>query len=145
MIRLATHSDADTIASIGREFCESTANCHLGIPYNYEDCKSLASFIIDNGVAVLAGDYGILLMLVSPYPFNKDYTVASEIAFFIKEEKRGGLSALKMIRLAEKRAIELGANIVVMASIEGGSPPNIEKFYNNFGYNLTERAFAKII
>lgn len=144
-VRLATQEDVDTIVSLGFDFWVETPSFRAGIPYNHDSCKRLASIIVDTGIALIAGDYGMLLMLTSPHPFNHNFTVASEIAFYIKPENRKGLLALKMIRAAEDEARNMGVNHISMAYIEGYSPKGITRLYSHLGYSPSEGTFSKML
>lgn len=143
-IRIATQEDVDVIVSLGFDFWITTEYYANGIPYSFEKCRNLASMLIDSGVAVVAGDYGFLLMIVAPHPFSANFTVASEIAFYLKPEMRGGYAAAKMIRLAEKTAKEMGANQFAMFTLQS-SPGVVSRLYQRLGLHLSESTFSKMI
>lgn len=144
-VRLATQDDVDTIVSLGFDFWLTTEYYANGIPYSFEQCKNVVSIVIDTGVAVVAGESGFLLMLISPHPFSANFTVASELAFYLKPESRGGLTAVKMTKLAEKTAIEMGAKQIALFSLEKSSPPGLPKLYSRLGYHHSESTFSKMI
>lgn len=144
MIRLANQEDVDTIVSLGFDFWVTTDYYKSGIPYSFDKCKNLASILVDTGVAVVAGDSGFLLMVVAPHPFSANFTVASEIAFYLKPESRGGLTAVKMIKLAEKAAKDMGVNQFAMFSLST-SPKGISSLYERLGLLPSETTFSKMI
>lgn len=143
-IRLATQDDVDTIVSLGFDFWVTTEYYKDGIPYSFDKCKNLASILIDTGIAVVAGDSGFLLMVVAAHPFSANFIVASEVAFYLKPESRGGIAAIKMIKLAEQAAKDMGVNQFAMFSLST-SPKGVSSLYERLGLRPSETTFSKII
>lgn len=144
-IRLAEENDIDVCLEMGRKFYDTMEMAKM-IPYCEDSASALFFTLLDNGFILLAEKdeevVGMMGMMFSDYPYNREYQVCSELMYWLDPEHRGSSLASRMLKEAEAIAVVEGAVCVVMAALET-SPEMIEKFYNKHGYCRSERAFVK--
>lgn len=91
----------------------------------------------DDGV-IFIGDGGFLAGTITPFVYGFNYC-ATELAWWIEEDKRGNGIGKELIEAFEQWAKEKGCSMVTMVSIDD----SVGKFYESTGYRLKERVYVK--
>lgn len=90
--------------------------------------------LLEPGVGFLAG-------YVTPFPFGP-HLLATELAWYVSPEHRGNKIGPEFLKAFEFWAREkAGCTMVSMVCIDD----RLDKFYNNEGYKLYERAYMKVL
>ncbi len=144
MIRPANKADLFQLLEFGGYFWKQTP--YFGkIPYNADAVRELLLDMMDNHYVTvyLHGTQivGFLGIFLSPLIFNPEYTVATEVFFFVSPAKRGYKIGDALFRHAE---LELGAEADVMAFGDMTTSTDMEQMYTDRGYAFTERTFTKV-
>ncbi|KKN24646.1 hypothetical protein LCGC14_0892720 [marine sediment metagenome] len=141
MIREANLADIPRLVEMGRQFiAESTYKQHL--PENPKQLHVLAEQIISNPKgAILVSESegkltGMLALITYPHPFSGEL-VAGEVFWWVDPEARKGRTGLKLMRRAEKVAIELGAKKMQMVA----PTERIARLYERLGYEKVESTY----
>ena len=86
---------------------------------------------------------GILFSIVSDIFTNK--LLLKEIFWFVLPDQRNSWTAYKLIKQAEKFAIENNIDSIFMAHMANPNPEKLSKFYKKIGYNFIQAEYAKKI
>ena len=85
---------------------------------------------------------GLALMGISQHYFST-YKWATDFAFFVTPEHRGGTLAVRLLREAEKWAKENGAQEITILHNTGINTDKAGRFFNGFGYETKGHIFTK--
>lgn len=85
---------------------------------------------------------GLALMGISEHYFST-YKWATDFAFFVRPEHRGGTLAVRLLREAEKWAKENGASEITILHNTGINTDKASRFFNGFGYETKGHIFTK--
>lgn len=88
---------------------------------------------------------GFILGMVTPWLLNDEEKVATELAWFVAPEARGGTVGVRLMQAFVEWSTELGAQLVTMSCIEEVSGEKVAGFYEKMGYSLLERAYSKAV
>jgi GNAT superfamily N-acetyltransferase len=141
-LKVATPEDWGDVKDMVTKFIESTAYAHLSDEWvlnnlitNYlENPGSSHVCIIEPGKGFLAG-------MATPFPFG-DYSLATELAWWVNPEERGSGLGLKLLEAFEYWAEEkAGCSLVSMSSLDD----KVGEMYTKQGYKLYERAYMKVL
>lgn len=112
--------------------------------------KLLANFdhslsVPDIEIFFLEVDGSVVGMLVGAIsqPLFSDDRMATELAWYITPEKRGGREAFHLINAYEEWAESQDCSYVTMVDID--TLNSLEKVYTKKGYTLTEKTYVKEI
>ena len=87
---------------------------------------------------------GMIMGYVSTYIFsNQKY--ASDLLLYIDPEKRGGFSAVRLIKTFEKWAKSKGAKEMRLGSTVGVNKELIKRLYEKLKYEVTGHTFRKVL
>lgn len=128
---------------------ESTFN-HLS--YSKEKLRDLGITIMDRPdmfFASVAEDenkviLGMFVGVITEYYFSKD-TMASDLLFYVDQDKRGALACLKMFKEFESWAKRKKAKEVRPATSTGIDMERTKKLYSHLGYEPTGHTFRKVL
>ena len=141
MIREAKLVDVTQLVEMGRRFiAESTYKQYL--LENPKQLRVLAEQIISNpnGVILVSEAEGkltgMLALITFPHPFSGEL-VAGEVFWWVAPEAREGRTGLKLMRKAEKIAVELGARKMQMVA----PTERIARLYERLGYKKVESTY----
>lgn len=145
MIRRANLSDVPQLCEYGGYFWKQTP--YFGqVMYNEEAVRTLIETLIYEHYLSVSMDekhvMGFLGMLVTPLIFNPDYTVATELFFFVNPACRGSKMGSDLMAQAEK---DLADEVDIMAFGDMTTSTDMEQMYRGRGYTLTERAYTKVL
>jgi len=86
---------------------------------------------------------GILFSIVIDIFTNK--ILLKEIFWFVLPEKRNSWIAYKLIKEAEKYAMNNNIDSIFMAHMANPNPEKLSKFYKKIGYNFVQAEYLKKI
>jgi GNAT superfamily N-acetyltransferase len=141
MIRAATSADVPRLVEMGRRFRSETGYAKV-LAENPAKMAELATQLAALGcllVSERAGQLvGMLGFLIFPHFMSGEIT-ATETFWWVEPESRG--EGLKLLREAEKRAREAGAEKMAMIA------PNdrIANLYKRLGYEFVEAAYQRTL
>jgi len=145
MIREAEITDVIPLVHQGAIFWQMSPFADR-IGYNPNAVQNLLTQMIDDHYLLVAtrdGDIvGFLGMLLGPVLFNPDYTQAVEIFFYVQPEHRDrGIAE----NLREEADIYLEDKVDVVGFGDMSSGTDMDKFYTDRGFTLTERTYTKVL
>ena len=88
---------------------------------------------------------GGLMGLLTPLWFNQSATVASEVAWWVDPQYRGGAAGVRLLYTFEAWAKERGAAAVCLSDLvlDGEQPAG--SLIDKLGYTLVERSHVKVL
>jgi hypothetical protein len=137
VIREATAEDIPRLLAMGKAFAdEAGVTARVGWD---DDCANdlLASLIANENGILLCSDSGMIGGVVFQHPFS-GVGVFQEM--FWRSHGRDGL---RLLRAAESRARELGAERSVMIGMH--DLPDVGRLYARRGYEPAEQAYMKVL
>lgn len=142
--RNANHKDLGSIVRMGEHFHSQSVYSRL-IPLNKETIQATAMALMStssNCILVAEIDKGIVGMLglaTYEHPVSGLLT-ATELFWWVEPAHRGRVG-LKLLRMAEDWALQVGADRLQMIA------PNsdIEKLYQRMSYDRVEVSYQKVI
>lgn len=144
-LRLATKEDYPHIIRMARRFHE--ASPYSDLEFSEEQSRLVFEKYLGSNkteiVIILAADdvpYGMIIGAASSLPFSKD-KVASELAWWVDEDKRGSKDSLMLFKAYQDWARRVGSKITQMAMLDDVT--NLNKFYLKQGFVPAERSYIK--
>lgn len=140
-MKLAGIEDIPEVLQMGMNFINSS-------PYkdfsSEEHVKELIYKIVmgdpSEGIVILKPEVGFILGVASPFLFGP-HKLASEIGWWIEEDKRGNGEGLELLTAFEYWAKNVAqCKMISMVSLN----KKIEAYYKKNGYKLYERAYMKV-
>lgn len=146
-VRAATLADMKAVVDMSRRFYKRTHYAEF-IPFEVETVAERASDLIRNHVFLIAerdGDaVGMVGLYVAPFMFNATYHAGYEVAWWVDESARGGLTAWRLLQALEAPCAAAGCAYVQMIHLET-SPPAAHRLYERAGYARVESSYIKRI
>ena len=143
-IRHAVEEDIEQIVEMGKEFWELTPFTIIGIEYRPDSIAELLQILIeDHYLVVVDSDVGLIGCVgffIVPFVFNKDYSVAQELFFWVAPSVRGVGSQL--LEAVEKDLKDI-VDVVAMGELQTST--KLEEFYKKRGYIKTESVYSKVL
>lgn len=148
IIRKATHDDIPRIVEMAERFYASTDYPAIG-PASKASLAGLAIITMESGVMLVAQtDHGEVIgmacLFIEPFTFNPSILVASELAWWIEPEHRGGALAGRMMRAIENECHGMDVNVIRMATLRN-SPPQAAAIYERMGYAQSDSHYMRAI
>jgi hypothetical protein len=147
MLKLAEASDYNDVIRMAKAFHE--ASPYSSLEFSEEKCNGLfKSYLAGDKkslVIILAtGErpHGMIIGYSDSLPFSFD-RVATELAWWVDEDKRGSRDSLLLFKAYEDWALRVGAKIKQMAMLDDVT--NLAAFYEKQGYRPAERSYIKDI
>ena len=139
-MKIATLEDFDEIKDMAMKFMSKTGYTEYS---DEETISQLISNILtgkqDEMIILLKPGVGFIAGMSSPFVFGT-HLIASEIAWWINEDKRGGGEGNELVEAFEYWAKHVaGCSMVTLSGLDD----SIGKFYEKKGYKLYERAYMK--
>ncbi|MFN8758715.1 MAG: GNAT family N-acetyltransferase [Tagaea sp.] len=147
-VRPATEADVDALAAMGGRFFAFSPYAR-SVPFDPETVRAVLAEAIGTPhafvwIAEVDGTIaGALLGVLAPLWFNPDALVATELAWWIDEEHRGGTLALRLHATFEEWADRAGAASVVMSDLVVPGAKSAGPLLERLGYRLVERTHLK--
>jgi N-acetylglutamate synthase and related acetyltransferases len=143
-VRKATHDDIFQIMVLIYNFSKELPELYRS--FNRDKVERSVSNFIDSDfseIFVLEDDgviIGMLACMVVEFLFSQKKT-ATELAWYIDKDHRGGTKSIRLIKSYEEWARKKGADLICMADV-----PEIQDLgglYKRLGYQLNESTYAK--
>ena len=146
MIRRATADDIPSLLVLGEQFADFAP---FGIEYSPEGTAAFITALLDAGLVLVAEQDGVviggLLGALAPLWYSPATLAASELAWWVAPEHRGGRSAIQLLKGFESWARECGAKLVVLSDLRVGDDYPAGQLFERLGYRVSERAHTKEI
>ena len=143
MIRMATEEDFESILTLSENFWESTI---YDEPFDRDHALVMVKLSYDSGLLAVidcGGVVGFCSAVMAPILGSPNAYGATEIAWYVSPESRGGKSGIKLMQFMEEIAKEAGVKYFTMISMH--SSMNVGSIYERLGYKKTETAYTKVI
>ena len=136
LIRPATSDDVPRIVAMAERFYPESGFLAIA-PLDPSQVEGLVIITMETGTMLVAekgGEViGMACLHVDHFVFNLSAKIATEIAFWIEPEHRGGALAVRMLSAIEVACRAAGAHWVRMAALPS-SPPQAAALYARMGY-----------
>lgn len=146
MIRLATPSDIPVVVDMAKRFISFAPHGKMANATT-ESLEQAAVTIIEHGAIFLAevnGQIaGMLWAFITPIWFAQHTPCATELAWWVEEEHRGGIAAIRLVRAFEEWAKAQGASMATMCDMVVEGQPPVGDIIMRLGYVPSERTFVK--
>lgn len=145
-IRKATEDDIDTLASMGERFIKyseyrRTTECPHG------HIADALRKILEVGAIFVAEINGVvrggIVCSVTPAWFAPDARIAVELAWWVDDDYRNGMTGIRLLQAYERWAKESGASMICMSDMVIDGRPPLGEMLARLGYRMTERTFMK--
>lgn len=144
MIRQATKADIPEMVANGREFAEYFP---VKRPYNGDLFAKVLEVLIDKGIVLVAEEdhqlVGGVIGALQPVWYAPESTSAALVAWVLKPEYRRGTAGIRLLKAFEDRAVELGADTIVLGDYQVNGEFQLDKLIKRMGYTLIERSHCK--
>lgn len=149
VIRPATHQDIPQLTALaGRFFAASSFAKFLDC--SESGLSAAIERVIDAGIifVVVSQDViiGGLAGIMAPAWFAPENLVATEVGWWVDQDQRGGIAAIRLLHRFEDWAKESGATAIAMSDMvmsDGSTPAG--GLFDRMGYALSERSHIKRI
>ena len=144
-VRLATEDDFDAILDMCAEFWQHT---QFSEPFDRDHTLNMVEMSYDHGLLCVAEDdeiSGFIAAIKSPLLGSAEAWMATELAWYVKPEKRGTLHGIQLIELLEHLCEQDRVKYLNMAFMETSMPEKVKKLYQSLGYALQETVYTKVI
>ena len=147
MIRKATIKDIKGIESLGEKFYNEAEFSKKGLGLDVSTFGILVTQLLDYpSVLILVVEkdnkiIGTIGGVISPWLLDTNQKILQELWWYIDPEYRG--IGHRLIVKFEKEAVKLGANFVLMVTLDSKHEDKLITYYNKMGYNHLEHHFIK--
>lgn len=149
MIRRAKHSDVPNLIPLGRHFHDASGYASI-IPFSEAALADLALGMINNPeratIIVHDQDGSIVGMcggMIVPSLLNQDVLLATELFWWVEEQHRSGIGAIRMLNAMEVWARSNGAVSLTMMTLDRMNADSIGRVYERLGFRPAERTYLK--
>jgi GNAT superfamily N-acetyltransferase len=140
-IHAATEADIPAIVAMSARFYETTSYAGFAV-FDPQAAESLARNMIDSGVMLMAGDVGMVGLMVVPFMFNPDHRVAYEVVWWVNPEAQGLGAGKALLAAIEPACRAKGCTAIQMVHL-ANSPPQASALYERMGFAHTESSYTK--
>lgn len=148
MIRVATIEDIDELSSMSGRFIAYAPHAKA-LDVCEADWRAAIAMVIEHGrvfVAQIDGVIvGMLMAVCTPSWFAPKTLVATELAWWMDPEHRGGMSAIRLVKAFEQWAKQSGASVASMCELVIEGQPPVGEMIERMGYAPSERTYMKEI
>jgi predicted N-acetyltransferase YhbS len=146
VVRDAVEYDLPALVRFGKHFAKAApyggAADETAVVTQLRRCLAdRLAFIAEVGGQVVGGIVGISTALW----YAPQVRLASELAWWVEPQHRGGSAALRLLRAFEDRARSTGHQRCAMMMIVALGGDTLDKLYKRLGYNLVEQSYLKDI
>ncbi len=146
MIRNGEYKDIDDIYNLIKEFFDESIN-EYKILLDYETVVFSIKNHIDNMICIVYEKdnkiIGVIGGVISQSIFDKRQIFGQESMWFVSKNYRNDRVGIELIKAFEKECISLGANVIIMISMNNLNSNILDKIYNRMNYKLLERHYIK--
>jgi len=146
MIRNAEPKDFPAILELSAEFWLHTM---FSEPFEHEHTLRMVEQAYSHGllaVVEIKGEVvGFTAGVKSFLLASTKALVATELAWWISPDHRGGKSGIKLLRHIETQAKSQGIKYWSMVTMESSAPEMVAKMYERMGYSKSETIYTKVL
>ena len=146
MIRQAKSEDIDRMIAFAKGFWDQTTYAE-SVEYDIDTMVDTTKAMIDTDVVLYAEDegeiVGLLSIMISPFPMNRNIKSAVEWGFYVHEQYRSGGLGVKLLECAEAMLKERGVKFFTMIALENLKPKAVGRFYRRLGFAPEETCYMK--
>lgn len=142
MIRLATIEDMPELLRMGKSFFDASGYGNVTC-FNSLDAENLLITLIENECVLTDGKNGMIGFVVFPLFFNSTYKLSQELFWWVDKNERKGRLGISLLKAAEKKSKEKGADSMIMLSINDLDGNKINRIYEATGYSRQEQSYMR--
>ena len=146
-VRLADLDDVVGISMLGHDFAR---HYPLDVEWELGGLITQIQGLIaspDTVIFVAVDDdgepFGVLVGMETGVWFAPSTRIATELAWWVDPECRGGTAALRLVRMFQDWAASRGIKHVALSSIVTDGGPTAGRFIERQGFKLVERSYIK--
>jgi hypothetical protein len=125
------------LASYGRHMLSSKEEIAIGLRRMLEQGAVGWVAVVDDKIV------GALIAALAPVWWSPSILVGAELAWWVEEEHRGGMTAVRLERMFEAWAIAKGAMFAAMSDLVVDGKDTAGPLLERLGYQMVERAHIK--
>lgn len=144
MIRLATLEDMEQLLRMGKAFFDVSGYGQV-TDFDYEDTEKVLISLIEQDSLLTDGEGGMIGFLVFPMFMNSSYTLSQELFWWVDEDKRKTKLGVELLKEAENQSKKLGADSMIMLSINDLNGDKVNKLYESLGYKRQEQTYMRAL
>lgn len=145
-IRRATKDDAEALFVMARKFV-AFAPYHDRVTATDDELRAIITYFTANATVFVAEKHGevigMLVAILAPVWYAPSCRVATELAWWVEQEHRGGTAAIRLIQAYETWARNEQASMVTMSNLEVGDDNCVVSMLKRMGYRMTEQSHTK--
>ena len=145
-IRKATPDDIPRLMVMGEQFAKYAP---FDVEFSPEGAAAFVAGLMEIGLVLVAEQdgeiLGGILGALTPMWYSPSNLMASELAWWVAPEHRGGRAALQLLRAFEDWAKASGAKVITMSDLRIGEDYPAGPLFERMGYRVLERAHIKEI
>lgn len=145
-IRRATEDDAEALFVMARKFV-AFAPYHDRVTATDDELRAIITYFTANATVFVAEKHGavigMLVAVLAPVWYAPSCRVATELAWWVEQEHRGGTAAIRLIQAYETWARNEQASMVTMSNLEVGDDNRVVSMLKRMGYRMTEQSHTK--
>ena len=147
MIRKATIKDVEGIIILGEKFYNEAEFHKKGLGLKSDTFGTLVTQLLELPVAlILVAEknnkiVGTIGGVISPWLLDTDQKILQELWWYVDEEHRG--IGHRLILKFEEEGIKLGANFLLMVTLDSQHENKLINYYIKMGYEHLEHHFIK--
>lgn len=139
----------NTASFFEREFYSQTVYA-TSIPFDSNTAISLGNLSLSQNLFYVAVDAnnalaGGIMGISSPFLFNANVQVASEVFFYIAPEHRKGRLAIQLVNRLEYQCRIQNVKLLTMASLATHKSESVQKLYEHLGFQPSECFHCKML
>jgi GNAT superfamily N-acetyltransferase len=146
IIRNATIDDLDVFLSLGGKMHEESTVSYPPIDKEhirkYLDMAVSMPEIFLNLIAEDGGPIGMLTAVAGPYSFSPEIRTSSDV-LFVLPEKRGGRTAILLVKRFNEWSDSIGAVSATMSVATGITPERTGRFFEMMGFRPMEMIYRR--
>lgn len=147
-IRRATEHDADALFGMARKFV-AFAPYRDSLTVTDDELRAIITYFTANATVFVADEagsaIGMLVGILAPVWYAPSCKVATELAWWVEPEHRGGTAAIRLMQAFEKWAQDEHAVMCSMSNLEINDGGRVISMLGRMGYKLTEQSHTKRI
>lgn len=145
-IRRATKDDAEALFVMARKFV-AFAPYHDKATASDDELRASIKHFTEHATIFVAEKcgtvIGMLVAVLAPMWYAPSCKVATELAWWVEQEHRGGTAAIRLIQAYENWARNEQASMVTMSNLEVGDDNRVASMLKRMGYRMTEQSHTK--
>ena len=139
-IRKATEEDIDWLVDIGiKDMFSLYTHPEIYDPVYLK--STFIPYLIKNGIVLVVEECAAFIGIISGHPFNPNVLVATELMWWVKEEKRNSSIGYKLLKFFENEAEKNKCSFVSLSLMPCSPIHSLEKH----GYSIKEYSLIKEI